>query len=69
MLGPLVVSIVCIGKGKEKKLCDIGVRDSKLLTKRKRSFLFDEINSIAEEVRTYKITNDEINIAMPPASP
>ena len=40
------------------------MRDSKLLTKRKRAFLFDEIKSIAEEVKTYKITNDEINIAM-----
>ncbi len=64
MIGPLVVSIVCVGQGKEKKLADIGVRDSKLLTPRKRAFLFDEIQSIAEEVKTYNITNDEINAAM-----
>jgi len=55
---------VCIGKGREKKLADIGVRDSKLLTPRKRAFLFDEIHSLAEEVRTYKISNEEINNAM-----
>ena len=40
------------------------MRDSKLLSRRKREFLFDEITSIAEEVKVYKITNDEINRAM-----
>lgn len=40
------------------------MRDSKLLTKRKRAFLFGEIQSISEEVKTYKISNDEINNAM-----
>jgi len=64
VIGPLIVSIVCVSKGKERKFAEIGVRDSKMLTRRKRSFLFDEINSIAEEVRTYKISNEEINNAM-----
>jgi ribonuclease HII len=64
VIGPLVVSVICVGQGKEKKLSDIGVRDSKLLTRRKRAFLFDEIQSIAEEVKTYKIENYEINNAM-----
>ncbi len=31
VIGPLVVSMIAIGKGKEKKLSAIGVRDSKLL--------------------------------------
>jgi ribonuclease HII len=64
VIGPLVVSMIAIGKGKEKRLSAIGVRDSKLLTKRKRAFLFDEIRSISEEVKTYCITNEEINTAM-----
>ncbi len=64
VIGPLVVSLVCVGKGKEKKLADIGVRDSKLLTRRKREFLFDEINGICDEIKTYQISNDEINRAM-----
>ena len=42
----------------------IGVRDSKLLTRKKREFLYDEITSLAEEVKVYKITNDEIDQAM-----
>lgn len=35
-----------------------------MLTRKKRDYLFDEIASIAEEVRVYKISNDEINRAM-----
>lgn len=64
VIGPLIVSVVCVGKGKEKKLADIGVRDSKLLTRRKREFLFDEIHGICDEIKTYAISNDEINEAM-----
>lgn len=64
VIGPLVISIVSISKGKEGRLARIGVRDSKLLTKKKRDYLFDEIASLAEEVKVYKITNDEINRAM-----
>ncbi len=64
MIGPLVISVVSISKGKEGKLARIGVRDSKMLSRRKREFLYDEIASIAEEVKAYKITNIEINTAM-----
>lgn len=63
-MGPLVISIVSVSKAKEAKFSRIGVRDSKMLTKRKRRFLFEEINAIAEEVKVYKITNTEINDAM-----
>lgn len=64
MIGPLVVSTVSVSKGKESKFSKIGVRDSKLLTSRKRLFLYDEIYSIAEEVKVYKIDPLEINEAM-----
>ena len=64
VIGPLVVSMICLSKAKEKKLSAIGVRDSKLLSRKRRSFLFEEIRSISEEVRTYAITNEEINTAM-----
>ncbi len=53
-----------MSKVKEAKLARIGVRDSKLLSRKKREYLYDEITSIAEEVKVYKITNDEINKAM-----
>jgi len=64
VIGPLVVSVICVSKGKERKLADIGVRDSKLLTRRKREFLFDEIKRICKEVKYYAISNEEINSAM-----
>ncbi len=64
VIGPLVISVIAISKSKEQKLSSIGVRDSKLLTRKKREFLYDEIASMAEEVKVYKITNDEINRAM-----
>ncbi|MDE1860487.1 MAG: ribonuclease HII [Candidatus Micrarchaeota archaeon] len=64
VLGPLTVSIVSIKKSREARLASIGVRDSKMLTPKKRSFLYDEINSLAEDVRIYKITNDEIDKAI-----
>ncbi|MGC9157055.1 MAG: ribonuclease HII [Candidatus Micrarchaeia archaeon] len=64
VIGPLVVSLVAIGKNKEKRLADIGVRDSKQLTPRQREFLFGEIYKIAEEIGYYVITNEEINAAM-----
>ncbi len=64
VLGPLVVSLVVIGKAREKKLAEIGVRDSKQLTRRQREFLFDGIYKVANEVAYYSITNKEINEAM-----
>ncbi len=64
MLGPLVVSVVTIQKGKENKLSRIGVRDSKLLSRKKREYLYDEIMSIADDVGVYKISEMEINKAM-----
>ena len=39
VIGPLVVSMICISKAREKKLAEIGVRDSKLLSPKKREFL------------------------------
>ncbi len=64
MIGPLVVSLISISKGKEGRLSKIGVRDSKMLSRKKREFLFDEITSLAEQVKVYKISNIEIDRAM-----
>jgi ribonuclease HII len=59
-----VISIVAITKGYEHKLAEIGVRDSKLLTPKRRSVLFNSIMGIAAEVKTGVITPEEINEAM-----
>ncbi len=42
----------------------MGVRDSKLLTKKKRELLYDQIFSVAENVKVDKIWPSEINESM-----
>lgn len=64
MLGPLVISLVAVKGSSEKKLADIGVRDSKLLTRERREDLFKKIQTSAVEVLVDKITPEEINNAM-----
>ncbi|MDE1850879.1 MAG: ribonuclease HII [Candidatus Micrarchaeota archaeon] len=64
VIGPLVIGVVSMTSGRAAKLSKIGVRDSKLLTPRKREFLFEEIQSLAEEVKSYPISPLEINNAM-----
>lgn len=64
VLGPLVIGVVSMSSAKATKLSKIGVRDSKLLTPRKREFLFEEIHSMASEVKSYSISPLEINNAM-----
>jgi ribonuclease HII len=55
VIGPLVIAGISIKKSNIKKLEDIGVRDSKALTKNKRSFLFDKILDVSEFVCIYKL--------------
>ncbi|MEM0106889.1 MAG: ribonuclease HII [Candidatus Micrarchaeaceae archaeon] len=64
LLGPLVIALVSIRKEREHKLPELGVRDSKLLTSKKREMLYDSIFGIAEEVKIEKIYPAEINSAM-----
>ncbi len=55
VLGPLVIAGINIKSSDIKKLEEIGVRDSKALTRKKRVFLFDKILDISEFVCIYKI--------------
>ncbi len=64
VIGPLVIALVAIKKDGEKKLADVGVRDSKLLTRKRREELIDEINDAASEVLVDMIYPEEINRAM-----
>ncbi len=64
VIGPLVVSLVVAKKEHERKFAEIGVRDSKLLTRERREALFDRINEIALEVYIDKISAADINKAM-----
>ncbi|MCL4387637.1 ribonuclease HII [Candidatus Marsarchaeota archaeon] len=56
--------MVAITKGYEHRLSSIGVRDSKLLSPKRRYELFGSITKIASEVKTGIISPAEINEAM-----
>ncbi len=64
ILGPLVVSIVGVKNTSVRRLSDVGVRDSKLLSEKSRKRLYDDIVSIASAVKIRCITPAEINEAM-----
>lgn len=64
MLGPLVVSVVAIKKEHEKKLSEIGVRDSKMLSSDRRSELYEKIKEVAVAALVDLIYPEEINNAM-----
>jgi ribonuclease HII len=61
VLGPLVIAGINIKNSDIKKLEEIGVRDSKALTRKKRDFLFDKILDISEFVCIYKIDCNTID--------
>jgi ribonuclease HII len=64
LLGPLVISLVAAGRGAVGKFSKIGVRDSKLLSRRRREMLYEAIRDIASEVKVDVISPQEINDAM-----
>lgn len=64
VVGPLVVALVSIKKSSEHKLSKIGVRDSKLLSRKRREPLYREIRKMAESIKVGKIMPEEINQAM-----
>lgn len=64
LVGPLVIALVSIKKSSVHKLPEFGVRDSKLLSRKKRELIYNKIIDIAEDVQINKITPTEINDAM-----
>jgi len=62
--GALVVSMVSVKKSSIHTLSEIGVRDSKLLTEKRRNELYGLIEEIAHEIKVDRITPVEINDAM-----
>ena len=61
VIGPLVIAGISINKSDINKLEEIAVRDSKTLTKNKRSFLYDRILDISEFVCIYKLDCNTID--------
>ncbi|MCL4363483.1 ribonuclease HII [Candidatus Marsarchaeota archaeon] len=63
-MGPLVISLVSVKKGSEKKFAEYGVRDSKLLSPKRREALFSTVHRLASTVKVDLISAEEINKAM-----
>ncbi|MDE1871307.1 MAG: ribonuclease HII [Candidatus Micrarchaeota archaeon] len=64
ILGPLVIGMVVVKSTSLHKLSDIGVRDSKMLSEKRRNSLYDDIATIASDMQVEKIFPSEINEAM-----
>ncbi|MEM3753056.1 MAG: ribonuclease HII [Candidatus Micrarchaeaceae archaeon] len=64
VLGPLVTGVISIKASSAQRLSEIGVRDSKMLSRKRREYLYDEIYAIAEEVKVSLISAAEISRAM-----
>jgi ribonuclease HII len=64
VLGPLVICLATVEKEREEELKKIGVKDSKLLTPRKREHLYGKIASICSEFVVMKTTANSLNEEM-----
>lgn len=64
ILGPLVMVGVLINQEDEEKLRKIGVKDSKLLTKQQREFLYKKIIKIAQKYKIIITDPEEIDKAV-----
>jgi len=61
VIGPLVVAGVCAGEAALKEFQRMGVKDSKLLTPKKRSSLYEEIVHLSDRVHIAVIEPQEID--------
>ncbi|MBW2976056.1 ribonuclease HII [Candidatus Woesearchaeota archaeon] len=64
VIGPLVMCGLMVKEEDEKELVKLKVKDSKLLTKAKREFLFDKIKDISYKYEIIIIQPDEIDHAV-----
>ncbi len=61
VLGPMTLAITTIEITKEEQLKDLGVKDSKQLTKEIREKLYPQIKKIVNEYLIYKLDANEID--------
>jgi len=64
VLGPLVICLATVEKDREQELKRIGVKDSKLLTPKKREHLYGKITEICNELVVMKTTAASLNEEM-----
>lgn len=61
VIGPLIITGVIIEKNDINKLKEIGVRDSKQLSKEKREKLYEKIEEIAKEIIVLRVFPEKID--------
>ena len=64
IIGPLVMCGLVVKDTEAKKLVDLKVKDSKLLTKAKREYFFDKIKDISYKYELIVVYPDEIDHAV-----
>ena len=64
VLGPLVICLATVEQEREEELRKIGVKDSKLLTPKRREHLYGKIREICTELIVMKTTAATLNDAM-----
>jgi ribonuclease HII len=64
VIGPMVMCGACIDEKNEKKLIELGVKDSKLLTPKQREEMFDKIKDIVDDFEIVILTPKEIDDAL-----
>ena len=61
VIGPLVVAGICLKKESMPQLIELGVKDSKLLTAKKREALYPEILNLIENYHVIKVPPNQID--------
>ena len=61
MLGPIIVAGISVSKKLISEMIDKGIKDSKLLTPKKRQILFGHVVSIAESICICRINIEDID--------
>lgn len=69
VIGPLVMAIVTIDEKDEQKLKDLGVKDSKLVAKHKRSMMYQKIIDTVLDYKIIKVSPSEIDNALDKNNP
>ncbi|MCW3980614.1 MAG: ribonuclease HII [Candidatus Bathyarchaeota archaeon] len=64
VLGPLVIAGVLMNPGSMSRLLELGVKDSKLLSPRRRESLVKEIQKVAISIHTIELSPAEIDVAV-----
>jgi ribonuclease HII len=61
LLGPIIVAGVCVNKKLISEMVEKGIKDSKLLSPRKREVLFGRVISVAESICICRINIEDID--------